>query len=594
MRRESTATPPTAALSQSTTAQAGLRALDQAWREGRDRERQLLEPRLRAFIAAHPGSPETRQVMLWLGWLCVAKQNFDEALALADQASADREGALADAARVLRAAVYTWRGQAQQALRLLEPLSGMIVDSLERDNWSREIIRATLKLQHYDDVLKWALVWRLECTEDRRASVEREITRVLDQVSRAALERLWVQLEIALQLPTSIPGRKQARSWMRSAVTERLARYAIYNQDAALAQRLLYDPAVSLQRNVSLKRLARIAARAETENQSVGRKIGIVLDLDDSQQRRRSSEIVTGILQTLDEMSQKDQAQLLTREASRAEPNGYEDAVNDLYNEGVAIIMGGFDSHTATELLIKTRPRGVPVVTFVPLEPAELGERAFFVDTSDAKAADLWRERLKPDAQNAIEVTDSDPACGAVVAPAFENWRTKHIQSVYFATGASCTEKYGYAAAEQTHLPDIWLGPKALAGADAWQPAAIAGFVTFQPIAASAESESALVAWHQRFSRFPHYYEALGHDTSVLIIAALNGVPNLAASNASARDEVLSRVSRELLRARAPLWTSTAHGFTADHALVPTFAVRTGHPATVTAASGEQGHASTR
>jgi len=571
--------PPTAVLGESTDAQLSLRSLEQVWQEGRDRDRQLLEPRLREFLAKHPQDPQSRQVMLWLGWISLAKQDFGEALVLADQANADGQGAVSDAARVLRAAIHTRRGEPEQALRLLEPLSGMLVDPIDRDDWAREIVRATLKLQHHDDALKWALVWRLECSEDRRATVEREITKLLDRVSRASLERLWVQLQIALQLPASIPGRKQARAWMRGAVTERLARYAIHNQDASLAQRLLEDRSVSLQRNASLKRLARIAARAETENQSVGRKIGIVLDLDDPLQRRRSSEVVTGILHTL-EVSGTNRVQLLTREASRADPNGYDDAINDLYNEGVAAIIGGFEPASATEMVIKARPRGVAVITLAPLEPAERDERTYFVDTSDTRARDVWYQHVGAKGDRVIEVTDPDPFCTQVSTGPLESWQSARIERVYLASDSPCAEKFAYAATRFSRLPEIWLGPKALASWGAWQSIPIAGFVTFEPMAMADQGDSTLARWSKRFSRVPHYYEALGHDTTVLIVAALDAVPNLASSGASARSEMLSRVSQELARARAPLWSSRDRGFTTEHGLVPSFVVRVGRPET--------------
>lgn len=577
-KTELTATTPSAPLGQSTPAQQIFHRLEQSWREGGERDQQLLEPRLLGFVAAYPNDPDSRQVELWLGWLSLSKRQFNDALARANQASAEKDGAITDAARVLEAAVFTRRGQPAQALRLLEPLSGMIVDPVERDNWAREIIRATMALKHDDDALKWALVWRLECSEDRRSAIEREITNLLDRVSRAALERLWVQLEIALQLPTSIPGRKQARGWMRSAVTERLARFAIYNQDASLAQRLLYDSSVSLQKNVSLRRLARIAARAETETQSVGRKIGIVLDLDDAQQRRRSSEIVTGILQTLGEKREKDGVQLLTREASRSDATGYEEAVNDLYNEGVAMIIGGFDVASAIDLVSKARLQGITVVTLAPLAPAERSDQTFFVNTSDQTASETWRKHLHSDSKHVIEVNDNDPFCSESSLPPFVAWERGHVEQVYFACGSSCAEKFGYAAVDVTHLPEIWLGPKALAGLDAWQSHHVTGAVMFEPSVRRLQDDPLLDAWIQRFSRMPHYYEALGHDLSLLMSTALSDIQKFATSNAFSRAEVLTRVSQELHRARAQLWTSTNSGFSSDGALIPTFAVKLGSP----------------
>ena len=281
---------PVAAIGQSVTAQQDFRQLEQAWLEGSDRERQDLEPRLARFLNSFPTDPEARQVQVWLAWLRVSKSRFDEALALADKAGADKVGTTADAAQVLKAAVFTRRGQPEQSLRLLEPLSGQIVDSRERDSWAREIILAALRLKHDDDALKWALVWRLESSEDRRVSIEREIGLVLDQVSRLALDRMWSQLAAADRIPTTSPSRKQGRIWMREAVLQRLTRFAIDKRDSVLARRLMNDAWLPLQKNSSLKRLARVAAQGEVELQSLTRTIGVILELDDTRERRRSSD----------------------------------------------------------------------------------------------------------------------------------------------------------------------------------------------------------------------------------------------------------------------------------------------------------------
>jgi hypothetical protein len=573
-KTETSAAAPAAVLGQSTAAQQTYRDLERVWQDGSERERQMLDHRLEAFVATYPQDPEARQVLLWRAWLNFLKQKYDEALALADQASSGKEGAVSDAASVLRAAVDTRRGHPDQALRLLEPLSGMIVDSQERDDWAREIIQATLKLKHDDDALKWALVWRLECSEDRRASVQREITRMLDQVSRASLERLWIQLETAERLATTIPGRKQGRSWMRSAVTARLAHFAIYNQDASLAQRLLYDPALSIQKNISLKRLARIAAKAETETQSIGRKIGIILDLDDPQQRRRSSEMVTGILQTLDTLSEKDRALLLTREASRSDPDGYEEAINDLYNEGAAIVIGGFDLASAAELATKARQHAIPVITLSKLAAAQRSEHAFWIDTSDSAAADIWQKTGRGEAKESVEVTDSDPLCNEGAETPFQAWRDQRVEKVYLACGAICAEKLGQTASQMTHLPEIWLGPKAAASAAAWLSEQVRGVITFDSMAREQPNDPALIVWQKRFSRLPHYFEILGHDVTVLIISAMQEIPAVESANAASRSQVMLGVAQQLLRARVRLWSTMSGGFSADHSLVPSYAVR--------------------
>ena len=568
---------PTANLAQSGAAQQVYRELERIWYEGTERDRQMLEPRLNSFVASYSNDPSVRRVQLWRAWLAVSRSEYARAIAWVDQASADNDGASRDAAKIIRAAIYTRQGHADEALRLLEPLVGMIVDAQERDDWAREIIQATLKLKHDDDALKWALVWRLECSEDRRVSVERYVTRMLDNVSRAALERLWVQLEMAERLPSTISGRKQGRSWMRGAVTSRLAHFAIYNQDAALAQRLLDDPSLSMRTNVSLRRLARVAARAETETQGIGRKLGIIIDLDSPQQRRRSSELVTGILQTLDTLSESDRALLLTREASRSDPDEYEEAINDLYNDGAAIIIGGLDSGTADALAIKSRPKAIPVITMAPLSNAARGDYSFWIDTTDRAAETLWHQNFVHDDKQSVVIEDSDAACADGADAPFDMWRKRHVEAVYLACGATCSERLGQAAGQSERVPHVWLGPKAAAGMETWPANNLGGVVTFTPLSLAKPNDPTYATWLRRFSREPHYYEILGRDVTMLAVHAMREIPKIGSSLNGSRAEVMYGIAQRLLVVRERLWSSSMNGFANDHSLTPTYAAQSKH-----------------
>jgi hypothetical protein len=305
----------------------------------------------------------------------------------------------------------------------------------------------------------------------------------------------------------------------------------------------------------------------------VGRKIGIVLDLDDAQQRRRSSEMVTGILQTLEDAPENERAQLFTREAARSETNGYEDAINDLYNEGVAVVIGGFDPAPALELINRARPRGVAVITLARVSGSVHYDRAFFVETSDTAALELWRQHSKAEPNNSVLVTDVNPFCGEDTPAPFDVWQTSHVERAYFSAGASCAEKFGYAAVQAARLPEIWLGPKAFASVAAWQSVHPAGAVMFAPVVDDAQHDPSIEVWKQRFTRLPYYYEALGHDITALITVALRKVSSDGPSNNAARAEALGRVSQGLEQAHARLWSSNSQGFTVDHTLTPTFAI---------------------
>ena len=565
---------PVAALGQSMAAQRAFRPLEQAWNEGSDHDRQQLETRLTKFIDTFPNDHETRQAQVCLGWLRVSKGQLDDALLLADKASADRVGTVSDAAQVLRAAIFTRRGQLEQSLRILEPLSGQIVDARERDTWAREIILAALRLKHDDDALKWALVWRLESSEDRRASIDQEINLVLDKVSRPALDRLWSQLVMAERIPTTSPGRKQGRIWMREAVLQRLARFAIDGHDSTLARRLLNDAWLPLQKNSSLKRLARVAAQGEVELQSLTRTIGVVLELDDPQERRRSSELLTGILQTLDDVVGHHTVRLRTREALRADREGYAEAVEDLYNEGVAVLVGGFEQSSASELAKKARTKMLPVMTLFRLGTADQFESSFWIDTSDSTIVDRWLRPTPSSLETSKIVTDTDPLCEGGAENPFEPLRTGEVGRVLLACGAICAEKLGQAAFKTTRMPAIWLGPKAVAAEDSWRSDQIKGQLTFERLINTRARNDGLDRWQQRFSRLPTYFEVLGHDVALMAAAGLDEFPDQVAPDPDSRQQVLRNLAARLASVRVSLWSSESQGFAADHSLTPSFAIQ--------------------
>jgi hypothetical protein len=576
---EALPSPPVAAVGQSVSAQQDFRQLEQAWLEGTDRERQDLEPRLTRFLNSFPTDPETRQVQVWLAWLRVSKSRFDEALALADKASADKVGTTADAAQVVKAAVFTRRGQPEQSLRLLEPLSGQIVDARERDSWAREIIRAALRLKHDDDALKWALVWRLESTEDRRAAIEREIGLVLDQVSRPALDRLWSQLVAADRIPTTSLGRKLGRSWMREAVLQRLTRFAIDKRDSALARRLLNDAWLPLQKHSSLKRLARVAAQGEVELQGLTRTIGVILELDDNRERRRSSDLLTGVLQALEEVAPTNNVRLRTREALLKDREGYADAVEDLYNEGVAIVVGGFEKASATELSKKARTIMIPAIALSRLEVSEQNESSFWIDTSEDTLVEAWHRAGSNKGSEADKViTDENLFCNTDAGAPFEEWRTAHIERVLLACDVSCAEKLGQAASNAAKLPAIWLGPQAVGAADSWRKEQIKGELTFEVLLKPQPSDESLKRWQARYLRLPSFYEVLGHDVALLAASSLVDVPNQVASDPESRARILQTVATRLSQSRVSLWSSAANGFGANHSLVPSYVLQSGNP----------------
>ena len=563
---------PAATLGQSIAAQQQFKALEQARFDGNERDLQGLEARLVQFIQTFPSDPETRMVRVWLARLRLDKDKLDEAWALVDQVSVEGVGATFDAAQVVKAAVLTRQGQPERSMGILEPLSGRIVDGRERDAWAREIIRAALQLKHDDDALKWALVWRLESSEDQRASNEREIGLVLDQVSGPALDRLWNQLIAAERIPTTLQSRRQGRVWMREAVLQRLARFAIAGRDGKLARRLLNDAWLSLQKLGDVRRLTRVAAQDQPEIQNLAKSIGVVLELDDTEGRHRSSELLTGILQTLDEYGDRPKVRLQTREAHERDKQGYAEAVEDLCNEGVAILVGGFAETTAIELANAASVKGVAAITLAKVESNN--EWTFWIDTSDRSVIDLWHKGDSKSIKSSKVVTDTDMDCSGEPSDVVAKWRTEGLERILLATSKTCAETLGLSAANASRLPPIWLGPKALNAADSWRTGTVRGQFNFQRLLAEANRAQDLEQWQKRFSRLPSYYEVLGHDVAVLSAASFDVFPVSTGSDPNSRSKALREIATRFATAQGSLWSTSSRGFTLNHSLVPEFHVQ--------------------
>ena len=438
----------------------------------------------------------------------------------------------------------------------------------------QEIILAALRLKHDDDALKWALVWRLESSEDRRASIDREIGIVLDQVSRPALDRLWSQLVMAERIPTTSPSRKQGRIWMREALLQRLARFAIDSRDSSLARRLLNDAWLPLQKNSSLRRLARVAAKGEVELQSLTRTVGVILELDDAQKRRSSSEFLTGVLQTLDEVAEHNPVHLRTHEALRTDRGGYADAVEDLYNEGVAILIGGFEPASASELAKKAQAKMLPVITLSRLEKTDQYESSFWIDTGDGVIVQHWLQLSPGSVESSKVVIDDDAICSTQDENPFEPWHKGHIDRVLLACGAVCAEKLGQTAFDATRIPAIWLGPKAAEAEGSWRSEQVKGRWTFARLVEPRTRDDGLDIWQKRFSRLPSYFEIVGHDVAKLAAASLGEFPSLVAPDPDTRRRVLREVTARLASAQGSLWSSDSSGFAADHSLQPSFVIQ--------------------
>jgi hypothetical protein len=332
---------------------------------------------------------------------------------------------------------------------------------------------------------------------------------------------------------------------------------------------LLNDAWLPLQKSGDVRRLTRVAAQGQTEVQNLAKSIGVVLELDDTKNRRRSSELVTGILQTLDEHGTRPSVRLQTREAHERNQSTYADAVGDLCNEGVTILVGGFEGPSALELVKTASKKGVAAISLAELELKN--DLTFWIDTSDRAVVETWKRTGAKSLESSKVITDDDPECAGSPSDATVRWNPEGFDRILVNATSSCADVLGQSVVDGPRLPHIWLGPKSLNAANSWPGGTIKGQFDFRRLLEAKQPPQDLEQWQKRFARLPSYYEVLGHDVAVLAAASLDDFPASVGSDSNSRNRALRDVANRLSSVKAGLWSTTAQGFGPNHGLVPEF-----------------------
>jgi len=139
---------PEASLSASADAQANFRTLRAAWFSGSTNERRKLEANLRSFLVRFPSEEPSDMVRVLLAFDCVSRGSLQEARVLIAQVRVSL-GAVHDFSRVAEAYALLRESKADEALLVLEPLAGKIVDSDERLLFSELRLRAAASARRY-------------------------------------------------------------------------------------------------------------------------------------------------------------------------------------------------------------------------------------------------------------------------------------------------------------------------------------------------------------------------------------------------------------------------------------------------------------
>ncbi len=593
---------PVAALASTPESEQELSAILLEW--GRDpKARAALRPRLGALVArlakSGDGLEPLARAYLAIAWL-------DEGVPAAAEATArplleGPAGVPADLGALVKGAAARRLGRSAEALTLLRPLIGKIIDPFAQPLLYEELVQACLDEGRWEDAIVYAEGWLRSAPAGEQKATRDAVARVLSRLPSKVAADIWEQNRAAppnlryspdllsILQDKIVDGESaslDAGSLPDAAVDASKDPKVVASPDAAIAPADLgparFDPrAVAFlvpssapgygSASVALTRAAAVVLEPSLTSTfskgagspDAGSPSGVA-----SEKHR------LGVLDT----------------GGTAE--GVAKAFELAEKQGAGVIVGGFSPAEANALAVLAQQRRVPTILLrPPSAPPALGvgeKRRYIVlgpslesEQQAALAAAITPfARVEP-STNATVPKDPDARCDAQpkVAGGFafpiERWRELKIRSVIVLGDDRCAQRVVdelNPKAGAPWRPTVVLGLGALA--QAYSGAGVPRVVTGAGLVPALDDAPLLLRLLWKDQGQPvGFYAGLGHDAAALALAALPGDLLATADPVqlqAARNTTLARLSS----ATATLWTTAEHGPGANGTIGRVFSVR--------------------
>lgn len=567
---------PEASVAASAAAQHEFREIHRRWTASRPSERGRLEPLLRAFVERHPDDGRARVARVYLAFLYVQRGRVHEARALVKQVRSGPSGATRDFAAVVEAAILLREGKADQALSVLLPLEGKIIDPDERFLFGEQRVTAALGARRPASALRAMRDWLAETAPEERDAVRGRVLELIRQVAPEPLFRTFTELASEKGAVNANPDRERARDFMLPLMAERLTDVAIERSDGQLARDLLDTGLPWFRRGKRGQELALIAASGSVLPRIVGRSLGLVLSVGTLDQRRRSAEVVAGVARALGlpaSAADGEAVQLFTSEDDGS-AHGVPRALAELAGEGAAILIAGVDPTTAAAAAKYSANTGIPVLLLAHA-PGGGGQERVVGETPEREAEALGAGARALTLDRPVEVGSRGVACdvepSAAGQPRFpvQTWKRDRIDGVLVSGNAACARDVARESQETGRRVTLGLGLEAGELFDQLEPAqprfaVSAGAFPHRKGTPAPESLERLVA---RSGHAPSWFTTLGHDAALLAKVALAELPLSRVDDARAVTDLHRRAADGLGRASADLWSSDQRGFAGKRVL---------------------------
>lgn len=591
---------PTPVLAHSAAAQASLierhRDLDRA---SEPTERGPIVLRMVQHVTKFEGDPSCDVVRVYLALVWLEAGEMDNAESQLKQLTKLPQGSTRDIFNVATAKLLRMRGNDRQALDLLRPLSGKIVDEVERQVFLEELCRAAIGSKLDYEAMAYLDAWlRNSPTEDRARVRERERT-LLNLVERAVLEN-------TLRTMRSQPLRAGYSVDFQRVITEQLGEVAVAQGDAALARWLL-ESAAGPGSETDMPGLGQLAASRRGLRVVFGRTVGLLVTDGSTELRDRSAEVARGVSWSLgytgDPQLARAPVRLVTRNDGGA--TSYADAaLEEMAGEGVSLVIAGVDRASAERALTWCEAHGLPLILLspAPAEPVRAGwllgihreaELTALASASASRGAPHLLVVTEAEGErmldvNAVEagggvsllgVASCDAASPKPGQPrfAFALAQKEKSGAVLVSGSRSCGNvvvddavRFAKGPLSMGFTMDAWPGRPAASRLARGSKITVMSTGAFPFASRTVPDDAELARYVKDYGTLPSFWAALGHDGGAIAKRAVFPLPQDDTRDDTQVSQRRAVVEAGLRVARAHLWTTTAEGFGNAHVIART------------------------
>lgn len=577
-------------LASSAAAEADFAPIRKSWDA-----RALDRARLERFLALYPTDGLAPLARTYLAFVHLERGDALAAQRALDGLEAVRPGAIRDLATVARARFLRLRDRPREAIDLLRPLAGKIIDATDREIFLEEIALASVAAHDDYEAIGYLDAWVEGVSEDERPVVRERVAAVVSTLPRGVLEATYRAMR---------PESEGAGYGLeiRRMVAARLAQIAVETDDSTLARWLLDTSGVSAHAAAGDAgvELGELATSRRGLDRVVGRTIALVLPTSREELRDEAADVVRGVAWALDlprkPGAKSDGVRLVTRDQG-ADDAQLVRALEEIVGEGASVIIAGIDRPSAERALAWGEARGVAVITLTAPRPG-YGPRHSGVVVGEPIASELellGRELARRGATPSSLVTHardafayeevkaldgvgagivSSVSCDvtSVVAgePRFPiaGWSATKIRGFVVAGGEGCARdvvREVETAFRRSFTVALTLqsGAELTAHDEGTHVFGVgAGLLPILERDARDVADPDVRAFMESYGAHPTYFVALARDAGALARAAMHVLPNDESASPMAVLQRRAAVAQAIGAAKTRLWTSDATSVT--------------------------------